>query len=312
MGRIPYYTDDELMSVMEQSVRFRWGHSSLAEDAIRFIQFKQTEGFPFAPLTFLHFRMWSEETSEDLIEVCAAVELLLLALDIQDDVEDRDAPWKPWMEVGEARAMNASTALLMLAFDIIHGTSFQAEDKERAGHYLRSCVMNATQGQHDDLQQDFSDEAEILEMVARKSASLMNGACLVGMALAGVDVKEDVESYSRAFGVAAQLANDLHDVQRLDFYNDLVYKKYTLPIYHLMQEDTREADIVRSYYNGSMKKESFLDHKEQVYNWIQTSPSIMYVKVLKRNYLLQALERLSALEANETVKGEMWTRIEQL
>src|SRR6266487_629283 len=189
--------------------------------------------------------------------VAIAVECFVCALDLLDDVEDEDQT--PSIQVlGEARALNVATALMMLAQQAISSLSQQAVPPGRILSLLdtlQASALNAAAGQHRDLlaEQRSAQELtleECIEIAASKGGALMRLACRLGALCAGADdvMCEHFSELGELLGIAHQLDNDSHDLyyllqdetstivsgemlhSRKSVKTDLVRGKKTLPV----------------------------------------------------------------------------------
>lgn len=155
------------------------------------------------------------------VAACAAVatECLMCALDLLDDVEDDDRS-AVVEELGEARALNASTALLMLAQRSLLDTSYPdpLSGPPRLHSALVDAVLVAAGGQHRDLLAESRTvasltEEECIDIAAAKAGALMGLACLLGALCAGAteDLCKQYAKLGQLLGIAHQLDNDAHD-----------------------------------------------------------------------------------------------------
>ncbi|UOQ84279.1 class 1 isoprenoid biosynthesis enzyme [Gracilibacillus salinarum] len=287
-------------------------NDNLKEYAISYILYKNQEGFSFSSLTQFHYHMVVDDKSKGIVHASAAIEFLMLALDILDDLQDQDDKEKPWSLVSLSTSMNISTGFLMLSTLVLRQSRFENELKIEALQYLDEQVLRAVEGQHKDLQCSCATEEEFVSMMKEKSGSLMACATLVGATLQCTTQHEIIRDYSENFGVAAQLANDIEGLLRLDTKNDLLHKQWTLPIMLLAKESDREADWIRAYYAGKVDKEFMVQREEELFQWIYHSPVVSYVKVLKRLYQRKALERMLDLQVSQAWKDGMQEYIEHI
>ncbi len=256
--------------------------------------------------------MFGGEEHPDIYQACAAVEIMILALDIFDDLQDQDALDKPWCQTQYTITMNIATGLLMLSMEMLSNTTFEDRRKRDAIQYMNHQVLKAVQGQHQDLQQQIKTEDDYLQMVHHKSGSLMACACIVGVALVTPDHHEQVIEYATNFGVAAQIQNDIQDVLRGDTKNDLLYKKLTLPTLKLLEENDEHAQWVRDYYNDFIEKQFMYENKIELLDWIRNSSSIMYVQVLKRVYQRKTIQQIKEIDTNSKMRHKLLQLIEQI
>lgn len=185
--------------------------------------------------------------------VALATECFACALDLLDDVEDEDQT-PIVLELGAARALNISTALLALAQYALLSCLESGADLPlvlRLLDIMQEALLTATSGQHRDLlaeqreARDFTRE-ECIEIAAAKAGAIMRLACLFGAVCAGAADAECVEFAEMAelLGIAHQLDNDAHDLYYLSgladassdapversVKTDLVRGKKTLPV----------------------------------------------------------------------------------
>ncbi|WP_027956218.1 polyprenyl synthetase family protein [Halobacillus kuroshimensis] len=312
MGMFPGYSPDHLYSMMVQAVKTHMNEAGLARLAERFISYKKAEGFSFSPLTQLHFHIHSREKQEGVYVLSAAIEFLILALDILDDLQDEDAGDKPWSQVSSASSMNISTGFLMLSMQLMQASPFQKETSSDALQAMHQQVLQAVNGQHADLNESASTEEEFLRMIKRKSGSLMACACMAGAAFCENEDLSGIRLYAESFGIAAQLVNDLQDIVRFDSKNDLINKKWTLPVFLLLQERSEEAGWIRDYYEGRVDGSFITDRKQPLFEWVSRSAVIPYIQVLIRKHQRQASRKLDMFQAGQEWKEQMRKRIEDL
>ncbi|WP_163536209.1 class 1 isoprenoid biosynthesis enzyme [Gracilibacillus sp. YIM 98692] len=286
--------------------------NDLQEHAISYILYKRQEGFSFSSLTQFHYHMDDEEKCKGIVHASAAVEFLMLALDILDDLQDQDDKEKPWSMNSFSTSMNISTGFLMLSKLVLRQSRFDDDLKLEALQYVDEQVLRAVKGQHQDLQSSCATEKEFLCMMKEKSGSLMVCATLIGAILQRSTQKEIIKDYSESFGMAAQLANDIDGLLRLDVKNDLLHKQWTLPILLLTKERDQEADWIRDYYAGKVDKAFMVKREEVLFRWIHHSPVVSYVKVLKRFYQRKALDRMLDLQVRQEWKHDMREYIEKI
>ncbi len=193
------------------------------------------------------------------ISAALAIECLLCAFDILDDIEDEDTT--PILQIlAPARALNVATALIMLAQRSLCASSASQQSQRLWDTFIENGLL-ACSGQHQDLvaeQQPIEHfRAEDALMIAEaKSGSLMRLTCLLGAL--SVEAPEEicnlVAEMGMALGMAHQLDNDAHDLsaallpplitaeespaQLPPVKSDLRRGKKTLPIVLAAQQNT--------------------------------------------------------------------------
>lgn len=171
-------------------------------------------------LTLLVARQVSPEVDPRIAtSVAVAVESYICALDLLDDIEDRDGT--PVVEeLGTARVLSVATTLLFLTQQALLETArfLVPEQGLRLLEALSTTSLTATVGQHLDLLTEEKPVAtmtarECLEIIAAKSGSLMSLACRLGALCAGADgtLCEQWAELGELLGVAHQLDNDAHE-----------------------------------------------------------------------------------------------------
>lgn len=200
------------------------------------------------------------------IQSSLAVECLLCAFDLLDDIEDGDSTL-PLQLLGIEKAANVATGLLFLAQralcpDATKPSGVQEKYWRLWNTFIESNLI-ACNGQHQDLlaeQQSGEDYQleDVLMMVEAKSGALMRLTCLLGAL--SVNVAEEVcaivADLGLALGVAHQLDNDAHDlamalknnaslntpeVSETTIKSDLKRNKKTLPIVIATQQQALQS-----------------------------------------------------------------------
>lgn len=145
---------------------------------------------------------------ERAVPAAAAVEILMVALDVLDDEEDNeDTPLRA--ELGAARALNISTGLLFLAQRGLPDVQGGAGATILLDAGLRACG-----GQHADLSEEPRRGLSLgaaLAVTAGKSASLVSAVCRIGSLCAGAPepLQELYGRFGWCLGMVEQLANDI-------------------------------------------------------------------------------------------------------
>lgn len=153
-----------------------------------------------------------------------AIECLLCALDLLDDVEDGDLT--PIVQkLGEPRVLNASTGLLYLAQRSLHALGPLGMPPQRVLlllDTLQRSALVATTGQLRDLLAESQQAYELsyddcLSIAREKAGSLMSLACSIGAQCAGAneEVTRLFSTFGEHLGIAHQLDNDAHDLSAL-------------------------------------------------------------------------------------------------
>jgi competence protein ComQ len=267
-----------------------------------YIVFHAKGKFPFGNLTLLHHNMFQGRCKE-IVNIAAAVELLILAFDIFDDLEDNDNEQPPWMEHKEI-ALNMATGLLFCTVSILQTIPIKNKNVI-IGKYCH-YGLTAISGQHVDLTNEVNNEPDYFEMIRRKSGALTSLACVLGTAAAGVEKDIPlIEAYAVNIGIAAQIRNDLADIMNFDGKNDLINRKKTSATLYLLGHPNKEFDLIRAYYARQITKQELLAKNNVLYRLLQKSGVALYAKSLSVYYKNKIISVLDQLEVSKAYKAEL-------
>ncbi|MFZ4452731.1 polyprenyl synthetase family protein [Salibacterium aidingense] len=314
MEKIPNYSFRQTTDVMLEMVNTHLDDHDLREKAALFIMYKMKEGFLFSELTQLHYHIDKCEKSHGMFHVSAAVEFLILALDILDDLQDQDDTEKPWSTFPFSTSMNLSTGFLTLSTLVLKQAPYGDNLKSSALQRLYQQVLQAVKGQHQDLNHLYQTEDDFLRMIKYKSGSLMACSTLIGAILCQStrDELAIIQEYSESLGVTAQLANDIDGLLRMDTKNDLLQKQWTLPIMLLSKENSEQAQWIQDYYAKNVDQAFMVEREESLFQWIHQSSVLLYMRVLKRVYQRKAIDKMNELQVSQGWKSRMQEYIEQV
>lgn len=155
------------------------------------------------------------------LPAAAAVELLHNFTLIHDDVEDaspqRHGRSTLWKLRDEAQAINTGDGMFALAHLTLLGLSQRGQPADRvlaAVRLLDEATLRLCQGQHLDL--TFAEEASIteaqyIEMIEGKTASLLAASCALGALLGGAPpaTVAALHEFGRRLGLAFQIRDDV-------------------------------------------------------------------------------------------------------
>lgn len=292
--------------LMKQVVGQYFHESALYDLANEFIGYKATESGVFGELAALHCQMHGG-TAEQAGHAAAGAEFMLLALDIYDDLQDRDNDEVPWMRCPPPLALNVAVGLQAAALEALRrgGEGQPGEYAELAIRRLNEGVLRAVNGQHADLLGEWQSEEACLQMIADKSGALVAAVCMAGAALAAGEQGysfEQIAAYGQAIGIAAQLRNDIEGLERWDRRNDLLHRKRTLPLLYVMEDQAEEAELLRAYYKQTITLDELLADKLRVMAYIQRCGCIEYARVHQYIQKGKAEQMIAELELEERWK----------
>ena len=232
----------------------------------------------------------------------AAAEFLGAALDIIDDIQDGDSPFV--QRVGMPFALNIGVAFLELAPLALRragGIGWSHTLSDAALEHLHTSILRSLGGQFLDLyfeKRKNVTEAQIMEMVEKKSGTLFGFICRLG-AMAGVDSEQERPSeYFEAvsllgwhIGIWFQLLNDLHDAEEAQTQarkSDRNRGKKTLPL--------------------ALEGQGMIDkiHERQEDWQINAQAALSYTYVTAEVFRSRAIKALQALEEHYGPHPLLW------
>ena len=206
---------------------------------------------------------------EMALRFAAAIELVHNFSLIHDDIQDRDKErrhrptvWKIW---GEPQAINAGTAMRMLASIAITDLStvkFPAEKLINAHKILDENCLRMIEGQYLDI--SFEDSLSIslsdyLGMIEKKTAALIEAALELGATTAlGLDETLPFRRFGKYLGLAFQIRDDMLGIWGMESKtgkprgNDIKRKKKSFPIVYALE---RAGGSVRDDLIGILQKD---------------------------------------------------------
>ncbi|MBP1995361.1 polyprenyl synthetase family protein [Paenibacillus eucommiae] len=234
----------------------------------------------------------------------ALTEVVMLALDMIDDLQDQDNWSKPWMSCPQAYTLNGILGFLITFMGEL--STFNTGDSSQPAlpaKEISRLLARAVHGQQLDINGSIQTEQDYILMVQQKSGSLIQLACYMGYALIEHLDQEQIDrlnELSYCIGIIAQIGNDVNDLQRYDVKNDLLQKKRTLPILFLLEDSPKEFPILTEYYEGRVSKEDFLLKKLDCLAYVKASGCLEYSQII------QALYKERAEKLLETIPDSLW------
>lgn len=251
---------DELLGLV-QGARLGVGLEGVALAALSGPSRVLPEGKPSlcAALTFLAFASAGRRESLEAVPAVAAMELLMAACELIDDIEDGEvAPPGDRRTCG--RTLETVYTLLMLCHAAIARLAERGVPSDRVVRAMRAIdalAMDAMRGQVRDMELEGLSPVTVEEAVlvsGLKSASLVRCAAEVG-ACVGTSNEEEVALYAQFgwhLGLLMQLMNDIAAVWPGSVgKSDLRLRKKTLPVVFALDlppESSPHARRVQRYY----------------------------------------------------------------
>ncbi|QGQ47842.1 polyprenyl synthetase family protein [Metabacillus sediminilitoris] len=277
---------------MLQSISSQLEHSELQDLLFSFVEDKQIVNF--GQLAIIHHEAFGGKDSE-IIQLAAAIELLILSFDMFDDLEDLDNMKELWMQIDRSIAINAATTLYTISQQTVLNLS--SPYKHQVLSAFLQFSMKAMEGQHDDLQNLMSTEEECLHVMKRKAGSLIALASVSGMLLAGANFPE-VEEYSYQVGIAAQADNDFRDLFNLN-KNDITSKKKSLAYLYLEKGYNEHSHVLMKFIESGREIIEEFGSIENYKQILFDSGVMQYLNVIKQVAINRAKKKIESLDIKE-------------
>ena len=236
---------------------------------------------------------------EHVLPAAAALQLLMAAGDVFDDIEDADSSESLSARYGSAVATNVATTLLILAERAIARLKGRGVED-----HIAVCVMDAVNsfytiacvGQHLDLSlrsEMAVSEDLYLRVAGLKSASQVECACHIGALLstANQELIDTFGKFGYNLGMAAQITND---IQGVTCGSDIVKSKITLPIiYALTQAEEKTRNQLEITFGRQSEP---VPDSTQIRDLLLRCGAIHYTTIKMEFYKQLALDSLSEAE----------------
>ncbi len=266
--------------------------------------------------------------NEDLaVPGAAAIEILHTFTLIHDDIIDRDelrrgvpTVHKLW---GEDIAIIAGDTLHAYAYKCLLRALERGAKPEsvlRAFNHLIESAIVVAEGQTLDLLLSRKETASIdeyLEMVEKKTASLMIGSALIGASLAGAppEIENRLREAMKAAGIAFQIRDDIlgllgdEKVLGKPVLSDLREGKRTiLVIYTLSVVDEMKKRKLLSVLG---KRDASIDELREAAEIIKSCGAVEYADKIAEEYAKKALELINSIETRDLEARELLKELVQ-
>jgi heptaprenyl diphosphate synthase len=221
-------------------------------------------GKRFRPLLVMLGGNFGDPDDPRLIQVAVAVELTHLASLYHDDVID-EARTRRGTESANARWDN-TVAILTGDFLFARASEICSDLGPDTSRLLARTIAAVCEGQILEVQiagRIDVEQAAYIDVVRRKTASLIATSCRLGGLLSGAppDVVEGLDGFGQALGVAFQLSDDIMDITATaatlgkEPGADLREGVFTLPVIHALHKSARREDLRQLLASGPVNGE---------------------------------------------------------
>ncbi|WP_066196148.1 polyprenyl synthetase family protein [Gracilibacillus timonensis] len=263
--------------------------------ANRYVTYKFAESLEFARIAGIHYDIFrTNQDQQEKVKVLTIVELLILAGDIMDDIQDQDAHENvPWSQVEDSYNFNIVVGIILICLQEV---SEFGRGQPQADIY--QLLLQSINGQQIDLQNELLTEDDYFHMCFLKSGSLIAIACLLGAGHIEESISEKIKAYANYLGVIFQLRNDVNDMEEGFSKNDLLHKKRTLPILYYLNTDNQAYTVIQDYYlNSSSNQDVSIVHRD-----LMNEDALLYCTVVEKVFIRkfhQAVEQLGLSSIQE-------------
>ncbi|MGG4143913.1 polyprenyl synthetase family protein [Paenibacillus algorifonticola] len=279
---------------MREMVKRHFTVDSLIQYAYLFLMDRLNEQLPFGRLTVLHYRMFGGEGAA-VYRAAAAVEFLILATDIFDDLQDQDAPKQAWSQAPLPIALHLAAAFLTLSQQAMMDSEFDSSHVQTTMKMMNLQLLQAANGQMMDLMNAVSDEQSYFQSIKQKSAALIVHACMTGVMLTGRGWHPIVAEYAVEVGMAAQIKNDIRDLLRWDEKNDFLQRKKTLLTLYMLEDAVDQHNWIRDYFEGRLNEADVADKRGLLEEAYEKSGAMLYGSVVMRTHYNRFMELMESV-----------------
>ncbi|MCL6585424.1 MAG: class 1 isoprenoid biosynthesis enzyme [Anoxybacillus sp.] len=237
------------------------------------------------------FHLKEDTCIQSVISHAGAIELLILATDIFDEISDYDQSDQIISQLSIGEAVTIANALMMEAFQLIlHNSKTDIQEKLSIIIYE---LQNACNGQWRDLHFIISEciptEEEYFSVVKQKSSALVKLVC----GLSDMYNKNIWEPIAIDIGIAGQLKNDAADIVS-ENKSDLIHKKATLPLIKAIEYSSKKDNgwLIKKLHQLETTDDNSALILE-IKNYIRKTGAIDYCFILSKIYMNKALEQIA-------------------
>ncbi|KTB48556.1 Geranylgeranyl pyrophosphate synthase [Dehalogenimonas alkenigignens] len=227
----------------------------------------------------------------------AAMQFMLTAADIFDDLEDDDTILTGFTGLSKPVRMNIGSTLILLAYaafarmnNLVSYQIFHSALETLTGYFIQS-----SSGQHEDLSGSLRscfDETAYIAHIQKTSASQIQCACHIGAILSTNDpgVITSFADFGKYVGTALQLCNDIRDITT---GKDICGKKVTLPVIFARNGSLRDqSNYIDCTYDAGTP---VTDDPEPVKRVLFQSGGVHYTLLQAQKFIHLAIDQLESL-----------------
>ncbi len=125
-----YSLQNELILRAKKLVYGHFFESTLRQCSSEYIEYKFNDSTRFANITLVHYEIFQDNQNEEEKQLLLTIiELLMLALDIMDDIQDEDFLEGPWTKHPIATNLNIIMGFLLICLQEVDKASLSIQMK---------------------------------------------------------------------------------------------------------------------------------------------------------------------------------------
>lgn len=265
-----------------------------------YIEYKFNEALHFARIAEIHYDIFREDKcNSNKLKTMVIIELIILASDIMDDMQDKDAHKEvPWSILNVSDSYNIIVGILLICLKEV-ATLGNKLDIEWIQKNIYQLLLQSVSGQQIDLKNELLSESDYLHMSFMKSGSLIALACLLGAGDIQEQTNRKIREYANYLGVIFQLRNDVLDIKEGFKKNDIINKKRTLPILYYLNTDEGAYKDIQDYYLANSSKHDIMMIHQDIIN----GEGMLYCSTVERFFVDKYEKTINQLKLTDNDKG---------
>ena len=259
------------------------------------------------------------------LPAAAAVELVhnfsLVHDDIQDDDRERRHQPTVWAVWGKPQAINAGTAMRLLADEAVASLDVPTEKRYRVQQLLDAATLRLVEGQYLDISFESCFDVtteDYMAMIGGKTAALMACSLQVGAEVGTDDCRviDGMREFGWDLGLAFQMRDDILGVwgrpqeTGKPAGSDIRRRKKTLPVVYGFEKAavTLQRDMIKIYSNGALDDGAV----RSVFDVLDSVGARTEVEKMTAQHIDRARITLAALPIEPAVRQDFETVLEFL
>jgi competence protein ComQ len=118
-----------------------------------------------------------------------------------------------------------------------------------------------------------------------------------------------IENYGKYIGLIGQINNDIKDIGDWNEKNDLMNKKYSLPIIYLMNCQDEVVQLIRDYYDNKRNQDEIVKNQGLINQKFVETGAITYTEVIKKIQQNKAIAQIRGLNIDPRYIDQLLTYI---